>query len=60
MSTQDINGTYSHPHEDRYEVREGDVIFDRCRVVFCPFNGVDKIIKMIGAGIFVIVCFSNG
>lgn len=30
MSAVDANGSYSHVHEDRYSVHEGDIIIDRC------------------------------
>lgn len=27
-----MNGGFAHPQEDRYEVREGDIIINRCRL----------------------------
>ncbi len=51
MSISDINGGFSHTHEDRYEVHEGDVIINRCGLICCISYFVDRIIKTIGAGI---------
>lgn len=31
MYISEANGSASHPREDRYDVHEGDVIFNRCK-----------------------------